>query len=114
MRSARRLRSGRPARLAAASRALASSSTRISAAMPATVHEKLLETAGRFPEQDLLVYPGWLAERWQLPRASWTYGAVASITERLAARYREAGYGPGQRVALLLENRPEHFFHWLA
>ena len=82
--------------------------------MPATVHEKLLETAGRFPEQDLLAYPGWLAERWQLRQASWTYGEVASITERLAARYREAGYGPGQRVALLLENRPEHFFHWLA
>ena len=38
--------------------------------MPATVHEKLLETAGHFPEHDLLVYPGWLAERWQLPQAS--------------------------------------------
>src|SRR5256885_6375584 len=82
--------------------------------MPATVHERLREPAGRFPEQALLAYPGWLAERWQLPQASWTYGEVASITERLAARYREAGYGPGHRVALLLENRPEHFFHWLA
>src|SRR5437764_14454246 len=99
---------------AASSRAPASGSTRICASMPATVYEKLSETAGHFPEHDLLVYPGWLAERWQLPQASWTYGEIARITERLAARYREAGYGPAHRVALLLARRPEPFFHWLA
>ena len=82
--------------------------------MPSTVHEKLLEMAGHFPDRDLLVYPDWLAERWQLPRAKWTYVQVANIVADLAARYHEAGYGPGHRVALLLENRPQHFFHWLA
>lgn len=83
--------------------------------MPATtVHEKLLETAQRFPDNDLLVYPGWLSERWSLPQASWTYAQAASIIAGLAARYREAGYGQGHRVALLQENRPSHFFHWLA
>lgn len=82
--------------------------------MPATVHEKLNEIAGHFPERDLLVYPGWLAECWRLPQPSWTYAELARTVEVLAARYREAGYGPGHRVALLLENRPEHFFHWLA
>ena len=28
--------------------------------------------------------------------------------------YRAAGYGHGHRVAMLLENRPEHFLHKLA
>ena len=82
--------------------------------MPATVYEKLLQSAGRYPDNDLLVFPGWLRERWQLPQASWSYRETAAIVERLAARYREAGYGHGHRVALLLENRPAHFFHWLA
>src|SRR3954462_9662836 len=103
-----------PSSSAASSRAPASGSTRICASMPATVYEKLSETAGHFPDHDVLVYPGWLAERWQLPQASWTYAGIARITEELARRYREAGYGPGHRVAMLLENRPEHFFHWLA
>ena len=31
-----------------------------------------------------------------------------------ATRYAAAGYGHGHRVALLLENRPEFFFHYLA
>ena len=34
--------------------------------------------------------------------------------ERLAGAYREAGYGHGHRVGLLLENRPAFFLHWLA
>ena len=82
--------------------------------MPATVYEKLTDTAGHFPDHELLIYPDWLATRWNLPHPSWTYAQVAAIAERLAARYREAGYGPGHRVAMLLENRPQHFFHWLA
>ncbi len=83
--------------------------------MPAiTVHEKLLETAQRYPDNDLLVYPGWLRDRWELPQSNWTYSQAVSIIDGLARRYRAAGYGQGHRVALLQENRPSHFFHWLA
>ena len=39
--------------------------------------------------------------------------ALASI-ETLRAAYAAAGYGHGACVALLLENRPEFFWHWLA
>jgi acyl-CoA synthetase (AMP-forming)/AMP-acid ligase II len=43
-----------------------------------------------------------------------TYRQAAREVERLAGLYRDAGYGHGHRVAMLLENRPEHFLHKLA
>jgi len=43
-----------------------------------------------------------------------TYGAFAGAVEETAAAYRDAGYGAGLRVGLLLENRPEFFRHWMA
>ena len=43
-----------------------------------------------------------------------TYGAADAEVRRLAEAYRSAGYGIGHRVAMLLENRPEHFLHKLA
>lgn len=44
----------------------------------------------------------------------WTYAQVGEMVATLVADYRRAGYGPGHRVALLLENRPDHFVHVLA
>ena len=42
------------------------------------------------------------------------YASALERVEALAGRYRERGYGVGARVALLLENRPEFLFHYLA
>lgn len=42
------------------------------------------------------------------------YAAAADTVRGLMAAYRAAGYGLGHRVAMLLENRPEHFLHKLA
>jgi acyl-CoA synthetase (AMP-forming)/AMP-acid ligase II len=42
------------------------------------------------------------------------YGATLDAVDALAARYRARGYGPGHRVALLLENRPAFLLHYLA
>jgi acyl-CoA synthetase (AMP-forming)/AMP-acid ligase II len=42
------------------------------------------------------------------------YGTVKADVDRLRAEYAAAGYGHGARVALLLENRPVFFLHWLA
>jgi acyl-CoA synthetase (AMP-forming)/AMP-acid ligase II len=43
-----------------------------------------------------------------------SYGQAKAAVERLAGAYREAGYGHGHRVGVLLENRPEFFLHWFA
>jgi acyl-CoA synthetase (AMP-forming)/AMP-acid ligase II len=39
--------------------------------------------------------------------------ALGSVL-RLRESYADAGYGPGHRVGLLLENRPAFFLHWFA
>jgi acyl-CoA synthetase (AMP-forming)/AMP-acid ligase II len=43
-----------------------------------------------------------------------SYADALAQAEALASRYRARGYGLGHRVALLLENRPEFFLHYLA
>lgn len=43
-----------------------------------------------------------------------TYAALLERVQALAAGYRAGGWGPGHRVATLLENGPEAFLHWLA
>ncbi|MBI1395940.1 MAG: AMP-binding protein [Betaproteobacteria bacterium] len=43
-----------------------------------------------------------------------SYGEAGRQVQRLRDAYRRAGYGVGHRVALLLENRPEHVLHKLA
>src|SRR5260370_41793063 len=46
--------------------------------------------------------------------AEFTYAAVRAEVLRLKEAYAHAGYGHGHRIALLFENRPEFFFHYLA
>jgi crotonobetaine/carnitine-CoA ligase len=43
-----------------------------------------------------------------------SYRDAGNRFAQLATAYRDAGYGLGQRVAMLLENRPEHVLHKLA
>ncbi len=43
-----------------------------------------------------------------------TFSEVNGRVDAAIADYRAAGFGPGHRVALLLENRPDHFVHFLA
>jgi acyl-CoA synthetase (AMP-forming)/AMP-acid ligase II len=43
-----------------------------------------------------------------------TYGEAATAVARLVAAYAAAGWGRGDRVALMLENRPDFLLHWLA
>ena len=48
------------------------------------------------------------------PAALLRYAEARSRVAAIAARLRAAGYGPGQRVAVALDNRIEFFLHFLA
>jgi len=45
---------------------------------------------------------------------TWTYDDLAAITDGAAAEMRALGIVPGDRVAMLMPNGPEHLFAWLA
>lgn len=74
----------------------------------------LRRQAELWPDQPLLILPKAVQTLWGLDRSVWTYAEALVEVSRLASAYREAGYGPGHRVALMFENRPQHFLHWLA
>lgn len=77
-------------------------------------YELLVRQALIYPDNPLLMLPKDVAALWGQDRTSWTYAEVLGTVETLASHYAGKGYGAGHRVALLLENRPDHFFHWLA
>lgn len=74
----------------------------------------LTEQARVWGDAPLFLIPRAVAALWGVDRRLWTYAEAQAEVETLRAAYRRAGYGPRHRVALLLENRPAHFLHWLA
>jgi acyl-CoA synthetase (AMP-forming)/AMP-acid ligase II len=82
--------------------------------MPDTVFEMFAATAESAGEHPFLIVPARADRDWHPDGVEYTYGAALAEVERLRDRYAAAGYGHGHRVAILLENRPEFFFHYLA
>ena len=79
-----------------------------------TISELWAEAVARWPDRPFLAVPP-NAERAYCPEGyEITYGAADQEIRRLADDYRSAGYGVGVRVAMLMENRPEHVLHRLA
>lgn len=76
--------------------------------------ELLKLQASFWPGNPLLILPRAVQSLWGLEKGQWTYAETLREVEALAKVYGEAGYGAGHRVALLFENRPDHFLHWLA
>ncbi|MDQ2088786.1 AMP-binding protein [Marimonas arenosa] len=66
--------------------------------------------AARWPEHDFLVTP----RRDGAPILALTYRQVMEKVEKYAAALDRAGYGPGQRAAVLLGTGPEHYIVKLA
>lgn len=55
------------------------------------------------------------ADREYLPEgAEYTFAEIQAEASTLSEAYRKAGWGPGHRVALALDNHPAHFVHFLA
>lgn len=79
-----------------------------------TVFTAFRATAERWPDNPFLHILPETAGYYGIEPGTIPYGEALAVVERLAGAYREAGYGHGHRVGLLLENRPAFFLHWLA
>src|SRR5579862_8788655 len=79
-----------------------------------TVYEAFRRTASAYGDREFLRVLPETAAAYGIESDSWTYERAAREVEVLRRTYREAGYGQGHRVALVLANRPAFFLHWLA
>ncbi len=82
--------------------------------MPNTVFETFAATAEAHPDHPFLIVPARADRDWSPDGFEVSYGAALAEVERLRELYARSGYGHGHRVSILLENRPEFFFHYLA
>jgi acyl-CoA synthetase (AMP-forming)/AMP-acid ligase II len=79
-----------------------------------TVYDAFAATAAAAPEHVFLCAPPAPNRSYHPHGVEYTYAQARDEVARLRAQYAAAGFGHGHRVALLLENRPEFFFHYLA
>jgi crotonobetaine/carnitine-CoA ligase len=79
-----------------------------------TVFAAFAATAGEAPDNAFFCAPPAPGRAYHPAGVEYTYGETLARARELRDRYAAAGYGPGHRVGLLLENRPEFFFHYLA
>jgi acyl-CoA synthetase (AMP-forming)/AMP-acid ligase II len=82
--------------------------------MAQTVFEAFMATARAAPDNVFLCAPPAAGRAYHPDGVEFTYGQTREAALALHEVYAAAGYGHGHRVALLLDNRPEFFFHYLA
>jgi acyl-CoA synthetase (AMP-forming)/AMP-acid ligase II len=81
---------------------------------PDTVFAAFLAASVRHTHRPFISVLTETAEAYDIAAGELSYGQVHAEAERLASAYRQAGYGHGHRVGVLLENRPDFFLHWFA
>jgi len=79
-----------------------------------TVFDAFMATAEAAPNNVFLCAPPAAGRAYHPDGIELTYRETREAVLAWRAVYAEAGYGHGHRVLLLLENRPEFFFHYLA
>jgi acyl-CoA synthetase (AMP-forming)/AMP-acid ligase II len=82
--------------------------------MVSTVFDLFDRTAEAAPHHVFLCAPRAPGRAYHPDGIEFTYQETRDAAQALREIYRAAGYGHGHRVALLFENRPEFFFHFLA
>ena len=81
---------------------------------PDTVFAAFQAAATRYAQQPFICVLTETAAVYDMPAGELSYGEAQSKVEQLASAYRQAGFGHGHRVGVLLENRPDFFLHWFA
>ncbi|MEO1686449.1 MAG: AMP-binding protein [Pseudomonadota bacterium] len=79
-----------------------------------TFHGAVAAAAAAHPDKPFLCAPPRPGRAYLPDGAEWRYGEVVAAVDVLAERYAAAGWGPGHRVVLALDNHPAHFLHFLA
>ncbi|MCC0036519.1 MAG: AMP-binding protein [Hoeflea sp.] len=79
-----------------------------------TIWQAFAATAGLYPDRPLFNVMAETAEIYGIEPGETSYRQVQEQVTELAAALQQKGYGPGFRVMLLLENRPQFFFWLLA
>jgi acyl-CoA synthetase (AMP-forming)/AMP-acid ligase II len=82
--------------------------------MKETVYSAFVHSATSHGQRPFLHIPRIACSHYSDGAIDISYAQALQRIDALAERYRGAGYGAGHRVALMLENRPEFFVHWLA
>jgi acyl-CoA synthetase (AMP-forming)/AMP-acid ligase II len=81
---------------------------------PETVFAAFQHAAERHAARPFVSVPAETAQAYGIAAGDLSYQDAQSAIERLSTAYRDAGYGHGHRVGVLLENRPDFFLHWFA
>lgn len=80
----------------------------------ATVYSEFYNAASAYSDNLFLHIPEQATAAYRDGPVELTYHEALDQISVHSARYADAGYGPGHRIALVLENRAEFFLHFLA
>ncbi|WP_390614188.1 AMP-binding protein [Allofranklinella schreckenbergeri] len=81
---------------------------------PQSVFDAFAASAARTPGADFLYTETVTAQVYGIAAGAISWQQAAAAVQTLRQAYAAAGYGHGHRVGLLLENRPDFFYHWFA
>lgn len=79
-----------------------------------TLYESLERSAAKHGDRPAYAVPPMAGRAYHPGGMEFTWTQTLMATQQQMRRYQEAGYGPGQRVAILFQQRPEFIFHFYA